>query len=103
MRCAATKFHPDGPSGTFSEAAGVCQLWTSKDDPRDVIPVIRLVRGHLGSEAISHEMHHAATAIYGAFAGDSAELTHHNEPFAYLYSDLFGQLVSALYRIGAYD
>lgn len=101
LRCAATKFNHAGDN---SETMGVTQLWAYDDDPTNVVPVIRLCRGHLGSRIVSHEVHHAATAIYGAFTqADDPGLTHYNEPFAYLYSDLFAGLVDRLYEIGAYD
>ena len=100
LRCAATKFnHVGGHSTTF----GVTQLWSYDDEPTNVVPVVRLCRDYLGSRIVSHEVHHAATAIYGAFIGTSdPRLTHYNEPFAYLYSDLFAKLVDTLYEMGAY-
>lgn len=70
-------------------------------------PIIRLVKGRLSTQVVSHEMHHAATALYGASLPDDAQLadhlTHHNEPFAHLYSDLLRALVDRLYALGYYD
>ena len=100
LRWASTKFNHDSEN---SEAIGVTQLMLY-DDPTLVVPVVRLCRNHLGSRVVSHEVHHATSAIYGAFTGSSAPgLTHYNEPFAHLYSDMFAELVDALYGIGAYD
>jgi len=102
LRSAATRFSGE----EFSNAAGVTQLYTNADDT-ECLPVIRLARTHLGSTVVSHEMHHAAAALYGVTTGRSARarshLTHYNEPFAYLFSDLFARLVDALYRHGYYE
>jgi hypothetical protein len=102
LRAAADRFN-----GTDnSRAAGVTQLYANADDSA-CLPVVRLCRTHLGSTVVSHEMHHAAAALYGVTtrpeARARAHLTHYNEPFAYLFSDLFASLVAALYRHGYYD
>ena len=87
-------------------AAGITQAYPDANSGA-VIAIVRLARDWLGTTIVSHEIHHAATAIYGASLPDdttAAEvLTHHNEPFAHLYSDLFGRLVKALYRHGYYE
>ena len=111
MRVASTKFHPDNKKGSSSGAVGVCQL-INISNSFEVVPVIRLTRGYLGSSVVSHEVHHAATGIYGSWLNAQDPniplqvalfLTHYNEKFAYLYSDLFGALVSALYATGCYS
>lgn len=111
MRVASTKFHPDNKKGSSAEAVGVCQLIQIKNS-HEVVPVIRLTRGHLGPSVVSHEVHHAATGIYGSWLTSQDPnlplqlalfLNHYNEKFAYLYSDLFGALVSALYCTGCYS
>lgn len=84
------------------DTLGVCQAVTD-DAGRTVSVLIRLARGHLSTHVVSHEMHHAATALYGAHCGDDPSLTHHNEPFAYPYSDLLGDLVDRLYALGYYS
>ena len=102
MCAAGTRFNGNDLSGS----AGITQSYHNAND-RTAVPVVRLYRDRLGIRVISHEMHHAATAIYGSTQPDdvlpSAILTHHNEPFAYLYSDLLAHLVVALYRFGYYE
>lgn len=69
--------------------------------------IVRLARPRLGTRVVSHEMHHAATALYGSMVGArvsrDTHLNHFNEPFAYLYSDLTAALVDCLYAHGYYD
>lgn len=102
MRAAATAFTGD----EFDRAGAVTQLYSNEDDT-SCLPIIRLAATHLGSTIVSHEVHHATAALYGAALGRSARarahLTHYNEQFAYLFSDLFGSLVRALYGHGYYD
>lgn len=102
LRAAATRFN----GADHSNAAGTTQLYSNADDTA-CLPVVRLARTHLGSTVVSHEMHHAAAALYGCTtrrgARARAHLTHYNEPFAHLFSDLFASLVAALYRHGYYD
>lgn len=67
------------------------------------VPVIRLARNRLTTQIVGHELHHAACAIYGSTLRDESVtdvLTHHNEPFAHLYSDLLRVTFRALYRHG---
>lgn len=101
MRAAAT--HHNG--NDFEDAAGATQAWVSPDE-RAIAVVIRLARERLGVTVVSHEMHHAATALYGAHVGDRisrrAHLTHYNEPFAYLFSDLYGSCVKRMVQLGFY-
>lgn len=102
MRAAATAFN-----GTENDTAvGVTQAYFDEHDT-SCLPIVRLARPRLGTTVVSHEMHHASAALYGVTVGKSARarphLTHHNEPFAHLFSDLFGSLVKALYRHGYYD
>lgn len=89
-------------SGTL----GVTQCWSDEQE-RAVAVIVRLARGHLGTRVVSHELHHAATALYGAHVGDRvsrrAHLNHFNEPFAHLFSDLMHGLVTKLRRHGYYS
>ena len=102
MRAAGEAFN----GNDLAEARGVTQAWTDDND-RTAAVVVRLARGHLGTTVTSHEVHHAATALYGAHVADRpsrrAHLNHYNEPFAHLYSDLYGRLIEHLYSLGYYD
>jgi len=101
MRAAGKRYNGnDNP-----DAYGLTQACYSGE--RDWVEVIvRLARGHLGTEVISHEMHHAATAIYGTTVPKHisawSHFTHHNEPYAHLYSQLLRRLVDRLYALGYY-
>lgn len=100
MRAAGERFN----GGDNTGAAALTQAMVSVDGHL-VRPIIRLARPHLGATVVSHEMHHAATALWGAHCaatGADPSLHHYNEPFAYLYSDLLGSLIRALYRHGYY-
>lgn len=103
MRQAAHEFN--GATGN-DDTLGVTQAYYSADGSA-CLPIVRLARERLGSTVVSHEMHHAAAALYGASLGKYAtarpHLTHYNEPFAHLFSDLYGSLVRALYRHGYYE
>lgn len=104
MLAAATRwngnqFEPD--------TAAVTQAATGFETGRLYSILIRLYEGNLSTEVVCHEMHHAATAIYGDIVGTKTvgvrqHLNHHNETFAYLYSDLFSRLVDRLYALGYY-
>lgn len=89
----------------LSGAAGLTQSWGDAEG-RSLGIIVRLARGRLGTQVVSHEIHHAATAIYGSTVGDrisrQAHLNHYNEPFAHLYSDLLSRLVDRLYELGYY-
>lgn len=102
MREAAERFN----GNDNSDALGVTQAYYSADGTH-CLPIVRLARGHLGTQIVSHEMHHAATALYGVSVGEHARarthLNHFNEPFAHLYSDLLRRLVDRLYALGYYD
>lgn len=102
MRAAGEAFNGNDQTG----ARGITQAWTDSND-RAVAVVVRLTRGHLGTTVTSHEIHHAATALYGAHVADRpsrrAHLNHYNEPMAYLFSDLYGRLIEQLHRLGYYD
>ena len=95
MRAAGEAWHPDVPDQ--SGALGITQACTDEDG-RATLVVVRLAEGWLTPEIVAHEMHHAATALYGAHVGDRisrrAHLTHHNEPMAHLFSDLFARVVA---------
>jgi hypothetical protein len=86
------------------DVQGVTQLM---GDGGMLWPIIRLHRGRLGTSVVSHEMHHATCALFaqGLKEGTPASrvLTHFNEPFAHLYSDLLAGLVDGLYAGGFYD
>lgn len=102
MRAAATAYNGSDNTDTL----GVTQARTD-DDGRTGSVLIRLARGHLGTQIVVHEMHHAATAWYGADLPDHVDrrehFTHANEPFAHLQSDLTHRLVDRLYELGYYD
>lgn len=92
-------FNGSDPSGTIA----CCQAWTWGSDIR---VLIRLAVGHLGTRVVAHEMHHAAAALYGAHVGarlTTGVLTHWNEPFAHLFSDLLASLADRLWAFGYYD
>jgi len=101
MRRAATAYN----GADHHQTLGVTQVISDRSGrARSVL--IRLVRGHLGTQIVTHEMHHASTALYGAEVGDrisrATHLNHYNEPFAHLHSDLTHHLVDCLYRRGFY-
>jgi hypothetical protein len=102
MRAAAWRYN----GNDVSEAAAVTQALVDQDGRAGMVTV-RLARDRLGCTVVAHEMHHAATALYGAHVGDRvsrlAHLNHFNEPFAYLFSDLYGALVRRLYALGYYE
>lgn len=103
MRADATAF-----SGCQHETdvLGVTHAWTD-DKGRAALVTMRLIRGHLSTEILSHEMHHASTALYGATLPDSVDraehFTHFNEPHAYLHGQLLAKLVDRLYVLGYYE
>lgn len=88
------------------DAAAVTHAWTD-DAGRAGLITMRLWRGALGTEVVTHEMHHASTALYGATLPDKIDraevLNHFNEPFAYLHGDLVRRLVDRLYALGYYS
>lgn len=102
MRAAATRYN----GNDVSDAAAVTQALVDQEGRAGAVTV-RLARGRLGSTVVSHEMHHAATALYGSRIGDrvsrAAHFTHFNEPYAYLFSDLYGKLIERLYALGYYE
>ena len=102
MRRAAAKFNDSDQSDSLA----VTQAWVDGSHRAGRI-VIRLAPGHLGTEVITHELHHARPAIYGAHVGDRisrvAHLNHYNEPFAHLFSDMARSLVDQLHKAGYYE
>ena len=90
----------------LANSAGITQAYLDADK-RVTVPVVRLARGRLTTQVVSHELHHAATAIYAStLAPDTLAvdvLTHHNEAFAHLFSDLLARVAASLYRFGYYD
>ena len=98
MRRAAKNFN----GNDHTDSAAVTQTYCDTEG-RITVPVIRLTPAYLTTQIVGHELHHAACAIYGSTLRDesvSDVLTHHNEPFAHLYSDLLRATVCALYRRG---
>lgn len=100
LRTAMAAFN-GAPREQTEDAVGATQAWT---DPHGKIlaVVVRLAATHLNLQIVSHEIHHAATALYGAHREDCQtcredRLDHCNEPFAYLYSDL---LTATYARLG---
>lgn len=102
MRADAAAFN----GNPHSQGLGVTQCWADQSG-RATSVLIRLWRGALSAEILSHEVHHAATAIYGAHQADRISrvdhLNHFNEPFAYLFSDLLGRLHGRLDALGYYE
>lgn len=94
MRTAAHRYN----GADVTNTAAVTQATTDQD--RRVGSVIVRIAEGASLEVVAHELHHAATAVYGAHVGDrvsrSAHLNHYNEQFAYLFSDLFASLVARL-------
>ena len=83
---------------------GATQAWSDSETGLVAKVLVRLHRGHLGTQIITHELHHASTALYGAHVGDGdPQLNHANEPFAHLHSDLCHRLVGRLCALGYYD
>ena len=73
------------------DTRAVTQAYANRDDTW-VLPIVRVhldVDGTVPLEVLVHEMHHASTAIYGTLPRSLVDpLTHYNEPFAYLHSNL---------------
>lgn len=87
------------------DTGGITQATHYAETGRLASVTIRLHEGNLSAEVVCHEMHHAATAIYGATVVDDESdprdhlrdhLSHYNEPFAYFYSDLYSRLLRRL-------
>lgn len=101
LRAAARRWNPDQD---WSDTVGACHAYVDEAGAVTV-PVVRLCRQHLGMGVISHELHHAASGIYGSTLTTepaAAVLTHFNEPYAHLFSDLARRLVVALHEHGYY-
>ena len=92
---------------TFGENLGGVAQQTHDDEGRTYTSHIRLCEGYLSLDVVCHEMHHSVTAIYGSMLADDVTarevLTHVNEEFAYLYSNLLSRLVTRLYALGYYE
>jgi hypothetical protein len=103
---ATSRFNGNWYAGTDTRAVTQLLTWTRDDGTVDPHPIVRLIEGHLGTEVLVHEMHHATLAIYGATlkpnARAGAHLTHYNEPLAYLHGELVRRLVDRLYAHGYY-
>lgn len=99
LRTAARRFS----GGEMDDCLGICQAYVD-DDGYVVGVLVRLWRECLGTQVVSHEVHHATTALYGSAARDGdPHLNHANEPFAHLFSDILGKLVDRLYALGYYS
>jgi hypothetical protein len=89
-----------------ADAMAVTHRWHDEQGRTSLI-TMRLWRGCLGTEVVTHEMSHASTALYGATLPDKVDrdevFTHYNEPFAYLHGELTRRLVDRLYALGYYD
>lgn len=101
MRAAGTAYN-----GTpLDDAVGLTQVSADQTGRAHTV-IVRLARGHLGTQVVVHELHHASAALYGATVGDRiasrAHLNHYNEPHAHLHSDLVHRLVDRLYALGYY-
>lgn len=105
LRRAATRWNgsPNPP-----DTQAVTQAFVGPVNPQ---VVIRLSEEHLTRRAIDHELVHAAQAIYGQDFGDFIQehplehWTHHNEVFAYLFTELHELMYTALreYGLGVTD
>jgi hypothetical protein len=103
LRRASTAYN----GSPHDDSLGCTQVTVDGPNQRTTSVIVRLASGHLGTQIVVHEMHHAATAWYGAHVGDRisrvAHLNHFNEPFAHLQSDLTCRLVDRLYELGYYE
>lgn len=102
MRRDAIAFNGDESN---SDAMAVTQSWTDEHGRTSLI-TMRLWRGCIGTEVVTHEMNHASTALYGATLPDKVDrvevFNHYNEPFAFLHGELTRKLVDRLYVLGYY-
>jgi hypothetical protein len=118
MRSAATRYaQRTGTSepGAFGDAHGVTHTFqTLIVDPgggvaaeSEAVALIRLWRQRLGTGVVTHEVAHAATAIYEQDCLPSKGSIHDNisneETFCYLVGDLASRIVSRLYFYGMYQ
>lgn len=84
------------------DCIGVCQAYADEEGNITNV-IVRLWRSKLGTQVVSHEVHHATTGLYGSAVRDGDPHLHHfNEPFAHLFSDILGKLVDRLYALGYY-
>ena len=98
LRGAARRF---SGGDDLDDCIGVCQAYVNDEGVVGVL--VRLWREQLGTRVVSHEVHHATTALYGSATRDvDPQLHHANEPFAHLFSDILGKLVDRLYALGYY-
>jgi hypothetical protein len=99
MRSAGTRFN----GSDHADSWGMTQAYADGEG-RATLLIVRLCRERLDATVVSHEMHHAAAAIYGAGLGHRvsarAHLNHYNEPFAHLFSELMGRLNDRLWALG---
>lgn len=102
-----SSFYPSEDALAVTQSASVQRI-SENGDIEDVshTVVVRLVRGHLGSRIIVHEMVHAAMALYGRYISPDRlaadEFHAANEPMAYLAGELTGALVDRLYALNYY-
>lgn len=97
MRRAAGAWH--GEKALELGTQGVTHGFTEPANPQ---AVIRLCEQHLTRRVIDHEIVHAAQAIYGMDFQEQIQehplehWTHHNETFAYLFTELHVLIYTAL-------
>lgn len=96
MRRAAKQWGNDTQPPTVQ---GLTHGFNAENNPQ---AVIRLCEEHLTRRVIDHELVHAAQAIYGHDFGQFIEAhplehwTHHNETFAYTFTELQLTMYAAL-------
>jgi hypothetical protein len=105
MAAAAHRYN--GCSDEGGDTLAVTQATTAASTGWTLSVIVRFTRGRLNTQIVVHEMHHAATALYGNALPEVVRMREHfnhfNEPFAHLHSDLTARLVARLYALGYYD
>ena len=107
MFAAANAFRPGSAEG---DVGALCHGLSGVAPPpphRRVLAIVRLHRGQLGVQTVSHEMAHAAAQIYcfdkvRRYSSALAHIHAGNEPLAYLVGDLTGRTYENLHRLGYY-
>ncbi|MCI2958230.1 hypothetical protein MN032_11025 [Agromyces atrinae] len=102
MRAAASGFRGQD----HSDSLGVTHAYVD-DDGRVTVPIIRLWVGALSAIIVSHEIAHAALAIFGSTLPKRIATAKHlhnaNETHAHLHSDLESSLIRMLYAHGYFE
>lgn len=107
MLAAANAFRPGSAD---ADTGAICHGLEGVAPPpehRRVLAIVRLHRGQLSAETISHEMTHAAAQIYcfdlvRRYSSALAHIHAGNEPLAYLVGELTGRTYENLHRLGYY-